>query len=133
MLELRTLNPLRIVEQCVGICITYMPATSMFLRHVLPHASRLLSKVTSYSRKLRKTFPSGHSHGSNGDDSDLKKTDHIDEPYRNAGNRELANSGKESYDLELFSTQAVKTNVVAGPFKDYDDDRIHLRVDLEQV
>ena len=45
---------------------------------------------------------------------------------------ELASSSKESNNLELVSTQAVKTNVVAAPFQDFDPDRIHLRVDLEQ-
>ena len=45
---------------------------------------------------------------------------------------EVASSSKESNDLELVFTQAVKTNMLAAPFQDYDPDRIHLRVDLEQ-
>ena len=45
---------------------------------------------------------------------------------------EAASSSKESKDLELVSTQAVKTSLVAAPFQNYDPDRIHLRVDLEQ-
>ena len=36
------------------------------------------------------------------------------------------------YDLALYPTQNVKTRVVAEPFGAFSDDRIHLRVDLEQ-
>ena len=73
-------------------------------------------------------------HASNGDDSNKKKPNRLDGPYRNLRDRDsdLAISGQESEDLELFPTQAIKTHVVAGPLNDYDDDRIHLRVDLEQ-
>ena len=39
---------------------------------------------------------------------------------------------KDNYDLGLYSTDTVKTNVVAGPFESFHDDRIHLKTDLEQ-
>ena len=40
--------------------------------------------------------------------------------------------GKEEYELGLCSANGVKTHVVAGPFEGFHDDRIHLKVDLEQ-
>ena len=39
---------------------------------------------------------------------------------------------KEEYELGLYSTDTVKTNVVAGPFESFHDDETHLKVDLEQ-
>ena len=39
-------------------------------------------------------------------------------------------ASKEAY--ALYPTHGVKTTVVAHPFGDVSDDRIHLRVDLEQ-
>ncbi len=42
-------------------------------------------------------------------------------------------SGKDSYNLKLYSAQSVKTNVTMGSLGGYDDDRIHLRVGIEQV
>ena len=43
---------------------------------------------------------------------------------------ELASSSKESNDLELVSTQAEKTNVVAAPFQDY---YVFGLVDMDEV
>ena len=92
-----------------------MPATSKFLRHVLPPAN---------------TLPRGRaSHGGRGLQS---RTDRIDGPYRNLRDGGPAVSGKEEFDLGLYSTQTVKTNVIAEPFDHLDDDGICLRVDLEQ-
>ena len=101
---------------------------------MLPHASKLLSKPTSYFSKLRNNVSSGQSHGPQEDNSKKKATDRTDGPYRNLGDwgPTMRGKDKELYDLELGSLQAVKTKVVAAPFEDYDDDRIHLRVDLEQ-
>jgi len=109
-----------------------MPATSVFLRHALPHATKLLSRFTSYSSRLRNTLPSSQSKGSHRDDGHRKTTNRVDGPYTNQGNRELVPSGKESYNLELHSAQSVKTSVTTGSLGGHDDDRIHLRVDLEQ-
>jgi hypothetical protein len=110
-----------------------MPATSVFLGHVVPHATKLLSRFTSYSRRLRNTLPSSQSKGSRRDDSHRKTTNRVDGPYTNLGDREMVPSGKDSYNLKLYSAQSVKTNVTTGSLGGYDDDRIHLRVGIEQV
>lgn len=52
--------------------------------------------------------------------------------YQNLRDGALAIRGKEEYELGLYSANSVKTNVVAGPFEGLQDDRIHLKVDLEQ-
>lgn len=86
----------------------------------------------SYLSKLRNTVLSSPSPSPLGDSSNNKRPDRIHGPYRSMRDWELGSSSKQSDDLQLFSTQVVKTNVVAAPFHDYDPDRIHLRVDLEQ-
>ena len=40
--------------------------------------------------------------------------------------------GKKSYDHEQYPREAVKTNAIAEPFVNYEDDGIHLRTGLEQ-
>ena len=52
--------------------------------------------------------------------------------YQNSKDRARAIRGKEEYGLGLYSTNSVKTSVAAGPFEGLPDDRIHLKVDLEQ-
>ena len=61
----------------------------------------------------------------------------IEGPYRNltdSGGLLVGGGGKrDQYDLGLYSTSNVKTNVIAEPFEHIiDDEGIHLRVDLEQ-
>ena len=62
----------------------------------------------------------------------------IEGPYRNltdSGGLLVGGGGKrDQYDLGLYSTSNVKTNVIAEPFEhiDNDDEGIHLRVDMEQ-
>ena len=129
---LRTLNFLSIVELCVGINITCMPATSVFLRHVLPSANSLRSKFTSYCSKLRTSLPLRQSHASHKTNSLESKTAGIDGPYRNLRDRELAVNDNGVYDLAQYPAQIVKTNVVAEPFGSFSDDKIHLKIDLEQ-
>lgn len=107
-----------------------MPATSVFLRHAIPQATKLLSRFTFYSSKLRNTLPSSQS--KDGDYSHRKTTNRTDGQYTNLGDRKMLPSGKESYKLESYSARSVKTNVTTGSLGDHDDDRIHLRVDLEQ-
>ena len=109
-----------------------MPATSVFLRHILPHVSRLLSKPISYLSKRRNPVLTSPSHSPLVDSSENKRLDRMHGPYRSMKDWELATSSKGSNDLELVSTQAVKTNVVALPSQAYNPDRIHVKVDLEQ-
>lgn len=111
-------NFLSIVELCVGIIITCMPATSVFLRHILPPASTLQSKLSSYFKKYPSSLPQSRTAG-------------IDGPYRNLKEGEPAVSGKEEYDLGLYPTQ-IETGVTVEPLGDFEDDGIRLRVDLEQ-
>lgn len=107
-----------------------MPAVSVFLRHAIPHATKVLSRFSSYSSRLCNTLPSSQS--KDGDYSHRKTTNRVDGPYTNLGDRTKFSSSKESYDLELHSARSVKTKVTTGSLGDHDDDRIHLRVDLEQ-
>jgi len=110
-----------------------VPATSVFLHHAVPHATKLFSRFTSYSSKLRNTLPSSQSEGSHRDDSHQKSTNRVDGSYTNMDDRrEVVPRGKESYHLELYSAHSVKTNMTTGSLGDHDDDRIHWRVDLEQ-
>lgn len=124
---------LAIIELCVGIYITCMPATSVFLRHILPSMKSFRSEVISYSNKLHISLPLRLNHTSHVSNSHKSRTAGIDGPYRNLGGRELAVNDNEAYDLALHPAQAVKTKVVAeSPFGEFSDDRIHLKVDLEQ-
>ena len=52
--------------------------------------------------------------------------------YQNLRDGATGIRGREEYELGLYSTDTVKTNVVAGPFGSFHDDRILLKVDLEQ-
>ena len=52
--------------------------------------------------------------------------------YQNLRDKALPITGKEEYELGLYSTDGVKTNEVAGPFEGFHGDEIHLKVDLEQ-
>lgn len=110
-----------------------MPATSAFLRHVLPPAGALQSKLASYSSRLRSSLHPRQKQTSREHDRCKDRTDGRDGPYRNLKDRALAVGHNEWYDLEPYSAQAVKTSVVAEPFGSVSDDRIHLRIDLEQV
>lgn len=104
----------------------------MFLRHILPPANSTQSKLSSYFKKYRSSLSQGHaSRGSTGYQSG---TEGIDGPYRNLRDGGPAVSGKEDFDLGLYCTQTVNTNVTAEPFEYLDDDDggIRLRVDLEQ-
>lgn len=114
----------------MGIYITCIPAVSVFLRHAISHATKLLSRFTSYSSKLLNTLPSSHS--KDGDYSHRKTTNCVDGSYTNLGDQKRFPSSKESYNLELYSARSVKTNATTGSLGDHDDDRIHLRVDLQQ-
>lgn len=109
-----------------------MPATSVLLRHALPHATRLLSKTTSYASKLSGTLPISLSESSYGDDRHGEGANRTKRRYWNLGDRELTPSDNESHKLELYGAQSVKTNVTTGPLRDHPDSKIHLRVDLEQ-
>ena len=95
--------------------------------------SRLLSKPISYLSKRRSPALSSPSHSPLVDSSENKRSDPIHGPYRSLKDWELATSSKESNDLELVSSQAVEENVEAAPVQAYDPDKIHVRVDLEQV
>ena len=131
-MEQRTLTAYSIVELSVGICITCMPATSVLFRHALPHATRLLSKTTSYASKFRSNIPPSLSKGSQEDGGIEKVTNYAKRQYRNLGDRELMLSDNESHILGLYSAQSVKTDVTTGSLGDHSDGKIHLRVDLEQ-
>ena len=52
--------------------------------------------------------------------------------YQNLRDGAVAVTSKEEYELGLYSTDRVNTNVVAGPFEGSHVDRIHLKVDSEQ-
>ena len=56
----------------------------------------------------------------------------MDGPYQNLSTRMVAISGKEAYDMGLYPAGVVQTNVSAEPFRATSDDKIHLRVDIEQ-
>lgn len=111
-----------------------MPTLSVFLRHTLPPISTIRSKFFSNSNKLRGTLPSPRQnnlcHG--GTHSYRGKGDGIDGPYQNLKDRALSIGDREAFDLGLYPTHGVKTNVSVEPYADFSDDRIHLRVDLEQ-
>ena len=109
-----------------------MPATSLFLRHTLPPTNTLKAIFNSYFKKYRSSLPLSQSHTSHGTRGYQNRKDGIDGPYRNLRDGGPAVSGKEEYDLGLYSTQTVKTNVTAEHCKHFDDDGIRLRVDLEQ-
>ena len=121
-----------VVELCVGICITCVPATSVFLRHVLPSASTLHKKITHYIQKFSTSLPLSQSRSSHGDNSHGRHTDGMNGHYQNLGDKALPITGNEEHELGLYSTDRVKTNVVAGPFEGFHGDKIHLKVDLEQ-
>lgn len=59
-------------------------------------------------------------------------SDRLDGPYRSLGDREFVPTSKNIYSLGMFPAQRVKTDVTTGTSEGYEDDRIHLRVDLEQ-
>ena len=121
-----------IVELCVGIVITCVPATSVFLRHVLPPTKDVQKRITSYFRNFGTTLPRNQNHTSHGSNSYKKRTEGTNGHYQNLRDGALAIRGKEEHELGLYSANSVKTNVVAGPCEDLHDDRIHLKVDLEQ-
>ena len=110
-----------------------MPAASKFLRHTLPPAGALRSKLISYTSKFRSSLHLRQKRTSHENSSYKGRTDGIGGPYRNLKDREQAVGDNEVYDFELYSAQAVKTSVTVAPFESSSDDRIHMRVDLEQV
>ena len=109
-----------------------MPAASVFVRHVGPSTATIQSKLETYSSKVRRRFYLPQSRRSIGTRSQQIKSDGRDGPYQNLSNRVVAMSGKEAYDLGLYPAGVVRTNVSAEPFRALSDDKIHLRVDLEQ-
>ena len=126
------LNFLSIVELCVGIYITCMPATSVFVRHILPSVTSLRSKLIYYSSKLHGNSPLRQSQASHGSNIHKSRAAGMNGPYRNLKDRGQAANDDGVYDLAIYPAQNVKTDVVAEPFGAFSDDGIHLRVDLEQ-
>ncbi|CAD6593000.1 MAG: hypothetical protein ASARMPREDX12_006648 [Alectoria sarmentosa] len=121
-----------IVELCVGIYITCMPATSVFVRHILPSVTSLRSKLIYYSSKLHGNSPLRQSQASHGSNIHKSRAAGMNGPYRNLKDRGQAANDDGVYDLAIYPAQNVKTDVVAEPFGAFSDDGIHLRVDLEQ-
>ena len=121
-----------IVELCVGIYITCIPATSVFMRHILPSVTSLPLKITYYSSKLHGSTPVRQAQAPNGSNIHKSGTSRNNGPYRNLRDRQLVVNDDGAYDLALYAAPNVKTTVVAEPFEALSDDRIHLRVDLEQ-
>ena len=111
-----------------------MSTTSIFLQYFLPPANTLKAKLSFYIRKDRSSLPLNQSHASraSGRQGMQSNPDGIDGPYRNLTDRGPLVSDREEYDLGLYLTQTVKTNVIAEPFEHIDEDGIHLRVDMEQ-
>lgn len=123
---------LTVVELCVGISITCVSTTSVFLRHILPSVKPLRSTMISYSIKFRGSLPLRQSHASHGNNSHKSGNDGTDGPYRNLRDRELGVKYNEAHDLGVYPAHIVKKNVIAGPFGDLNDDSICLRVEMEQ-
>ena len=130
--ELMAFCYLSIVELCVGIVITCVPATSVLLRHILPPAKTLQEKLISYFKKTGTTLNLKQNHTPHGSNNHKKRTDGMNGHYQNIRDGATGTKRKEEYGLGLYSTDTVKTNVVAGSFESFNDDRIHLKVDLEQ-
>ncbi len=89
--------------------------------------------LVSYTSKFRSTLHLPQKRTSHEESSYKGRMHGIAGPYRNLKDREQAVGDNEGYGFELHSAQTVKTSVSVAPFENLSDDRIHMRVDLEQV
>lgn len=123
-------DKVRIVELCVGICITCAPATSKFLRHIFPRESSSETGFEWRWRKIHSSLSALRTH-------DHPKANKLEVASKaNTGLYQKMNAkGDRRYgdcELALYSRNATTTVVVSQPSKEVSDGVIHLKVDLEQ-
>ena len=106
-----------------------MPALSRMLRHSLPQYETLRSNLFSRASRLRgklsgKSSPRESSNRAVMVDAGNGTYEALEDPFfPQASLRQ---------EFELKQLESVKTKVATGDSHDLSDDRIHLRVDLEQ-
>ncbi|KAL8942173.1 MAG: hypothetical protein Q9216_001820 [Gyalolechia sp. 2 TL-2023] len=123
---------LGLVEHYVGVMITCVPTTSVFLRHTLPPKGALRSKSKSMIEKLRH-----HLHftqvSSSKTEIEQCRPHNVTGLYRNLSDRGLTANAEEAREFSLYTGTHTKTTVTAHPSNDYINEGIHVRTELEQV
>ena len=76
-----------------------MPATSVFLRHVLPPANTLQIQITPYIKKFGASLPLIQSQASQKDSSHRRRADDVNGHYQNLRDGAVTVTSKEEYKL----------------------------------
>ena len=120
-----------LVEACVGMSIACMPATAAILKATLPPYKSIRSSFFSKRRRLRQhTQPSWRNSTNESSNVDYTMQGR-DGPYRILEDSPSAN-GTKRQSLELRQIGLVKTEARSADVHDMSNDKIHLRIDIEQ-
>ncbi|KAL8721474.1 MAG: hypothetical protein Q9225_001853 [Loekoesia sp. 1 TL-2023] len=125
-IRLKPVGNTSIVELCIGICITCVPTTSKFLRHILPPENRLASTFEFYWQKLRlygSTARTERRHKG--------KAKGIAGRYRNLSSHRPPTK-EHDYTLALCAQPGITTEITAQSPAKVKGSGIEVEVELEQ-
>ncbi|KAL8754751.1 MAG: hypothetical protein Q9199_004122 [Rusavskia elegans] len=122
-----------IVELCVGIMITCVPTTSVFIRHILQPKGLLRSASSSIFERLRSHLTFTQQSSSQGKDANKGKSNESDGPYRHLKERGFAVNEDGVYNLKPYTDLRTETTITAQPSQECFKDGIHVHTDLEQA
>ncbi|KAL8700751.1 MAG: hypothetical protein Q9201_005279 [Fulgogasparrea decipioides] len=113
------IQALAVIELCVGIMISCVPTTSVFLRHILPPTGALWSKSRSVYKELLSRLQIAQRQASHKTDSNKGKVNKADGPYQHLKDRGFAVNEAEAYNLGSYGEQRTNTRSTAQPSGDY--------------
>ncbi|KAI4218695.1 MAG: hypothetical protein L6R36_008805 [Xanthoria steineri] len=122
-----------LVELCVGIMITCVPTTSVFLRHILQPRGLLRSASSSILERLRSHWAFTQQFSSRGKDVEKDKSSDSDRPYRHLKERGFAVSEDGVHNLKPYTDRRTETMITAQPAQNCDRGGIQVRTDFEQA
>ncbi|KAL8871899.1 MAG: hypothetical protein Q9174_002368 [Haloplaca sp. 1 TL-2023] len=121
------IQALAIVELCVGIIITCVPTTSVFLRNVLPPKKTLRLRSITIYEKLMSRLHLSQRNSSAGSESKKSKAMDVHGPYKHMGD------GESAVKLGTFPAHHMETRITAQDSVDQMERGIHVRTELDQV
>lgn len=122
-----------LVELCVGIMITCVPTTSVFLRHILQPRGLLRSSSSSILERLRSHWTFTQQYSSRGKDAEKGKPSDSDRPYRHLKERGFAVSEDGVHNLKPYTHLRTETTITAQPAQNCHNGGIQVRTDFEQA